>query len=258
MRYILLALKYSSSQLDLATALSHTHTVCMPDRRGRGLSGPMGATHCVEQEVEDLHALLETTGASRVLGVSSGAIVCLQAAITLPAVRKAVIFEPLLFAERAVPAALLARLEGEVAAGRLAAALVTAMKGTRMGPFLLRSLPYWVLEPLISLRMAREDRCARGDDVTLRKLAATLHGDFRIATDAAASIDTYAAITTFDLMLLGCSDSPPYLRYAMTALHAALPRAAFVELEGLNHMATRNAKRGSPARVAEAVRPFLA
>ena len=98
------AMESSRSHVQLAEALADTFTVYLPDRRGRGLSGPYPADYSVRTDVEDMDALLEETGAELVFGVSSGAIIWLYAALELPAIRKAAIFEPpLLIDETASP-----------------------------------------------------------------------------------------------------------------------------------------------------------
>jgi pimeloyl-ACP methyl ester carboxylesterase len=67
----------SSSQYftNLGTALSDEFTVYIPDRRGRGLSGPFGDNYGLQKEVEDLDALLNKTDAQYLFGASSGAII---------------------------------------------------------------------------------------------------------------------------------------------------------------------------------------
>ena len=72
------------SHTQLALALADTFTVYMPDRRGRGLSGPHRAEHSIRSEVEDLEAVLAESDASRVFGVSIGALIALEAAHTRP------------------------------------------------------------------------------------------------------------------------------------------------------------------------------
>jgi pimeloyl-ACP methyl ester carboxylesterase len=142
----------SQSHLQLAEALADTFTVYLPDRRGRGLSGPFGDGYGVRKEIEDLDALLTRTGAQYVLGISSGAIVLLRAALALPAIRKAVIFEPPLALDPAWSTDFEARYEREIAEGRTAAAMATAMVGAQMGPAFLRALPRWLLDRLTATR----------------------------------------------------------------------------------------------------------
>src|SRR6266581_3063816 len=73
------------NHMQLAESLANEFTVYLPDRRGRGLSGPYGDDHTIRRDIQDLDALLSKTGARDVFGVSIGAIICLQAALNLPA-----------------------------------------------------------------------------------------------------------------------------------------------------------------------------
>ena len=81
------------NHLQLAEALAEAFTIYLPDR-GRGLSDPFGQDYSIQTEVENLNALLARTDTHAVFGVSSGAIILLQAALTLPAIQKVAIYEP--------------------------------------------------------------------------------------------------------------------------------------------------------------------
>lgn len=122
----------TQSHVQLAERLGDTLTVYLPDRRGRGRSGPQGNDYRLQKEVEDLEGLLAKTGAHQVFGVSAGALICLQAALTLPAIHKAAIFEPPLLISGSLSTAFLKRFDEEMANGDVASALVTAMKGSQM------------------------------------------------------------------------------------------------------------------------------
>ena len=76
----------------LAQALAGDFTVYLPDRRGRGMSGPHRPDHGVRTEVEDLQAVLAESGAQLVFGVSAGGLVVLEAARTLPGLRKIAVY----------------------------------------------------------------------------------------------------------------------------------------------------------------------
>src|SRR5437899_4765074 len=121
------AMESSKSHLQLAEALADTYTVYLPDRRGRGLSGPYGKGHGIREDVDDMDALLTKTGAHYLFGVSSGAIILLQAALTLPAIRKAAIFEPPLLVNGSSTTMWLTRFDAEIAQGKVAAAMITGM-----------------------------------------------------------------------------------------------------------------------------------
>src|SRR5260370_40887457 len=77
------AMESAQSHMQLAEALADSYTVYLPDRRGRGLSGPYGKDHSIEKDVEDMQAVLAKTGAHYVFGVSSGAVNGLDAALAL-------------------------------------------------------------------------------------------------------------------------------------------------------------------------------
>jgi pimeloyl-ACP methyl ester carboxylesterase len=246
------------NHLELAEALADAFTVIVPDRRGRGLSGPYGANDGIDQEVEDLEALLRATGARNVFGVSSGGMICLQAALTLPAIAKAAIFEPPFFKDVALPTVLLARFDAEMAKGNVAAALITAMRGAQMGPPIFNAMPRWLAERLTTGFMANEATKDSGGYVSMRDLAPTLHYDFKLVADMGRRIQTFAAIRA-DVLLLGGSKSPAYLKTALDDLERVLPTARRVEFPGLDHAASWNRDRGGrPEPVAQELRRFFA
>src|SRR5260370_22689288 len=167
------------NHMQLAEQLSDAFTIYLIDRRSRDLSGPYSKEdYSIQEEVEDLDALLTKTGAHQVFGVSSGGIICLQAALTLPTIHKAAIYEPPLSFAHAESAAALTRFDQEMAQGKVAAALITAMKASQMGPPIFNILPYWLLEPLIGMVMKGEDKKGSGGYVPIRALAPAMHYDF--------------------------------------------------------------------------------
>ncbi|MCZ8515273.1 alpha/beta hydrolase [Paenibacillus filicis] len=101
----------SQNFMQLAEGLADVFTVYVPDRRGRGLSGPFGKDYSIQREVEDLEALLTQTGARNVFGISAGGLITLQAALTLPAIEKAAFYEPALLLSGSERTAWLARFD---------------------------------------------------------------------------------------------------------------------------------------------------
>src|SRR6185437_9304493 len=197
------AMESAQSHMRLAEALADAFTVYLPDRRGRGLSGPYGKDYSVQEDVDDVDALLTRTGAHNVFGVSAGGLIWLQAALTLPAIHKAALYEPALFVDGA-PTAVLRRFDREMARGKVAAALVTGMKGARMGPPIFNAMPRWLLELLTKLAMASEDKKARADEITMRVLAPTLHYDFQLIVDMSGKLESFRAVHA-EVLLLGGS-----------------------------------------------------
>ncbi|HEX9096814.1 MAG TPA: alpha/beta hydrolase [Candidatus Dormibacteraeota bacterium] len=251
------AMESAQSHMQLAEALADAYTVYLPDRRGRGLSGAYGASYSVREDVDDMDALLKKTGAHYVFGVSSGAIISLEAALTLPAIQKAAIFEPPFMLSGSAAAAWLPRFDAEIAQGKIAAAMITGMKGAQMGPPLLNLMPGWLLERLTTMMMASEEKKAKGDGVTMRMLAPTLHYDFQLVIDTDASLERFRALPA-DVLLLGGSKSPEYLKTGLDALQRTLPHATRVEFPGVGHEASGNTdRRGRPGRVAQELRRFF-
>jgi pimeloyl-ACP methyl ester carboxylesterase len=246
---------------ELAQALSDAFTVYVPDRRGRGLSPlPYSKDHSVRKDVEDLDALFVKTGAHYIFGLSSGAIIALQAALTLPAVRKVAVFEPALFIN-GLPTALLARFDREMAKDNLAAALVTAMQATQMGPPIFSVIPHGLLELLTSAAMKGQDKKAGPDDITMRILAPTLQYDFRVVSEMNGGWNDFKDIHAH-ILLLGGSKSPAFLSVALDALQKILPQAKRVEFPGLGHAAAWNYDKqmnpgGRPELVAQELRRFF-
>src|ERR1700761_9796399 len=67
----------AASHTQLARALASRFTVYLPDRRGRGLSGPHRPGHSLRTEVEDLQAVVAASGAQAVFGVSVAGLIAL-------------------------------------------------------------------------------------------------------------------------------------------------------------------------------------
>lgn len=244
--------------MQLAEALADTFTVYLPDRRSRGISGPGSNEYGIQKEVEDLDALLTKTGVHNVFGLSSGAMIALQAARTLPAIHKLAIFEPPFFLNGSLPTALVARYEREMAEGKTAAALITGMKAGQMGPPIMNVMPRWLLEQLTNGMMKSEEKKGSGDYVPMRALASTLHNDFQLVTEMSDTLESFGAIRA-EVLLLGGSKSPAYLKHAVDALAKVLPHATRIEFSGLGHGAAWNTDRGGkPKRVAQELRRFFA
>jgi len=78
----------------LARELSHRFTVYRYDRRGRGQSGD-GSNYSIQREIDDIEALIEHAGEpASLLGLSSGAVLALDAANRGLALTKVVAYEP--------------------------------------------------------------------------------------------------------------------------------------------------------------------
>ncbi|MBA2719863.1 MAG: alpha/beta fold hydrolase [Chloroflexi bacterium] len=211
--------------------LGARHPLHAIDRRGRGASsdGPAGVPYSIEQEFDDLTAVVDAVAAESggpvdVVGHSYGGRIALGAALRTTNLRRLVSYEG------APPAAdgrgyqdqeagTLARMAELVAAGNRDAALETFMREIVGMPAAdlaaFRSDPIW-------------PRRATAIDTTLRELAAE--------TSPAASLESLGAVRQPVLQILGGASRAPFAD-ATAALDARLKGGQVVTIAGARHAA---------------------
>ncbi|HLO31882.1 MAG TPA: alpha/beta hydrolase [Anaerolineales bacterium] len=255
------AMESAKSHMQLAQGLADSFTVYLPERRGHNLGFPFVKEYSIQKEVQDLEALMSKTDTRYVFGVSSGGLICLQAALTLPIIRKVALYEPALIVNGSASTAFLPRYDREIAEGKIAAALISGMIGAQLGPPAFNRMPRWLLELLTTLTMKQEDKKARAHDVTMRMLAPTLHYDFQLVAQMAESLEDFKAIRA-EVLLLGGSNSPAWLKSALDALATVLPHAKRIEFPGLDHGGSSDIsstnRSGQPELVASELCRFFA
>jgi pimeloyl-ACP methyl ester carboxylesterase len=257
------SMESARSHMALASALADQFTVYLPDRRGRGVSGPYGDSYTIRREVEDLAAVLAASGARDVFGVSSGGLVVLEAARTLPGIERIALYEPALLLDGYQPSLVdwLPRFDREIADGKTAAALITSMLGLQLGPAIFNKMPRWLLEGFTNMAMKSEDRKAGPDDVTMRKLAPTLRYEGQLIAEMAGSLESFHDLAA-DVLLLGGSKGLTFLKPGLAALEQVLPHVRRVEFAGLDHGGSSDIsptnEHGKPAEVAPEVSRFFA
>jgi pimeloyl-ACP methyl ester carboxylesterase len=240
----------------LAEALADSFTVYLMDRRGRGLTGPYRGDHTVGADVDDVLAVLAKTGAELAFGVSVGAIVCLEAALSGANFRQLAIYEPPLFEGGDEARQMTARMDKELAGGNVAAALTTAMQGARMGPGFLNAMPHALATRLTAL-MIRATSRKPSPYLSFAELAPTLPVEGLVIAAASDDIDRYGAIR-IPVLLLSGSRSSAFLRGGVARLSRVLPSSRSVELRGGDHSSSWNADlRGKPELVAAELRSFF-
>ena len=236
----------------LAASLSDEFEVYVPDRRGRGVSGALAGENIEARQVEDMQAVIAASGASRMFGLSAGALVTLRTALVTPALSRVALYEPPLSVNGSAPVDWVPRYEREVAAGKAGAAVISALKGLRTEPLFAR-VPRFALAAFFTVASPVLAAHAEGE-VSIRELVPTLRDDMRLIDEVADTIDDYSRLTA-DVMLLGGSKSPAYLHTALDELERVLPDATRVTFESLGHSGPDDD--GDPARVAEELRRFF-
>jgi len=255
------SMESAHSHLRLAAALTDSFTVCLPDRRGRGMSGPYPADYSIRTEVNDLAAVMAATGADKVFGVSASGIVVLEAARVNPAIKQVAVYEPALLPKGTRHTQWLPRFDRELADGKVAAALITSMFGLELAPPAMKLMPRRLLEALTTMVMHGEDKKTAGGVGVMRSLAPTLHYEGLLLAEMAGSLETFADVKA-EVLLLGGSKGLAFLKPALDDLERTLPHRRRVEFAGLDHGGSAdvsNANRnGKPDIVAAELRAFFA
>jgi pimeloyl-ACP methyl ester carboxylesterase len=209
----------------LAELLAPHFTVLNYDRRGRGDSGDT-APYAVQREVEDIEALIDEAGGSAFLyGISSGAVLALEAASRLPSkVKKLAMYEPPFFVDDSrAPLAkdYVRHLNDLVSSGRRGDAVEYFMTEAVGVPaeFLgqMRNQPMWPEMETVAHTLAY-DGAIMGDNVSGNPLPA---GQWASATSPTLVMDGGA--------------SPQWLRKAAQAIAEVLPNPQYRTLEGQTH-----------------------
>jgi pimeloyl-ACP methyl ester carboxylesterase len=251
----------SRSHLQMAAALADEFTVYLPDRRGRGMSGPYPADYNIQTEVEDLRAVMAAAGADMVFGVSASGLVALEAARIDAAIRKVAVYEPALLPAGTRHTRWLPRFDRELAEGKVSAALITSMIGLELAPPAMKVMPRWLLEALTTMVLRGEDKKAAPDTVTMRSLAPTLHYEGVLLNEMAGKLQTFADLSA-EVLLLGGSKGLGFLRPALDGLAETLPNSRRVEFAGLDHGGSADVSKvnpkGNPELVAAELRSFFA
>ncbi len=244
----------SQNFMGLSIALSDSYTVYVPDRRGRGMSGPHGDNYSIAKECEDIQALVGKTDARFIFGLSSGAIIALYSALMLPALTKVALYEPPLSAGGFSSNAWVKRYEQELVQDKLGAAFTSIIQGTA-DKGLMGMLPRFVLVPVMNMMIKAEAKEVKEDTVSVTSLIPTFHYDAMLVSETEGQMEKYTQLAA-DVLLMGGSKSIGYLGTALDALEKMLPHCRRVELPGLGHIAADNS--GKPELVARLLKDFLA
>jgi pimeloyl-ACP methyl ester carboxylesterase len=221
----------------LAELLAPHFIVFNYDRRGRGDSGDT-PPYAVEREVEDIEALINDAGGSAfVYGLSSGAVLALEAASKLPTkVKKLALYEPPFIVDDSrppVPRDYVAQLNEAIAAGR---------RGDAVEIFMTKA----ILIPAEFVAQMRHAPMGEVFDAEMRtpewaemeKVAHTLAYDGTIMGDTMTGKPLppkkWASVTSPTLVIVG-GNSEAFFHNGAQALVEALPSAQLSVLEGQDH-----------------------
>jgi pimeloyl-ACP methyl ester carboxylesterase len=206
----------------LAKNLASHFEVVIYDRRGRGESGDT-PPYAVEREVEDIAALLREVGGSACLwGVSSGAVLALEAASRLQGVRRLALYEAPVVAEGARPPSAVPwdRIEDDLARNDRSAALTAFLRGVgvpRIVTGIMRLTPVWRKLTAVAHTLPYDGRIARS-----------------VGPGTRLPVERWRSVTAPTLVMAG-TRSPAWMQDGNRALAAALPNARFRAMERQTH-----------------------
>jgi pimeloyl-ACP methyl ester carboxylesterase len=216
--------------------LADHFTVHSIDRRGRGASGDSRGEYRIEQEFDDIAAVVDSLDQpADLLGHSYGATITLGAALQCDNLRRLVLYEPTPGVPNVDDPAELDRLDHLLAAGNSEELLRTVMVD-------LAGMEPPVFEEL------------RASPVWPNRLAATptVPREFRAEEACHLEPDALAGLTVPTMFLVG-TESPAFAREATDQVASMVANARVVELAGQGHVATLTA----PELVAAEVVAFL-
>jgi pimeloyl-ACP methyl ester carboxylesterase len=208
----------------LAELLAQHLTVFTYDRRGRGRSGDT-APYAVEREVEDIATLLsEAGGAAFVWGMSSGAVLALEAANLLPGIKKLALYEAPFIVDNTRPTTEddWDRIGAAVVADRRSDAVKLFLKSVGVPGFVRALMPLMI--PMWS---------------KLKAVAHTLAHDGAIVRDNQRGKPLPAsrwASVTIPVLVMDGGNSPAWMLHANRSLASVLPNAQYRTLKGQTHM----------------------
>jgi pimeloyl-ACP methyl ester carboxylesterase len=257
--------KSSQTLMQLSMALSDEFTVYIPDRRGRGLSGPFGDNYGLQREVEDIDALLKKTGSHYVFGTATGGIIALQSALKLPAIDKAVLYEPPFYVNETEMNNfndIGKRYDQYVAEGKLSSAMVTSseiatkVSGDELKPPYqwVKYLPNIIMKLIFIIVLEIDAKNVKDGDLTLKELMPTFHNDVILVNETKGTIENFKDVSA-EVLLLNGSRTFLFLKHAIDALNEVLPHVKSVEIQGIDHAAAEDAT-GKPEIIAKEIKSF--
>ncbi len=256
----------SQHMVRLGRALADAFTVVLPDRRGRGSSGPFGPDYAIEREDEDLAAVVEHTGAELVFGTANGALFALHGSVGLSRVRKVAAYEPLLLwggPDDDAVRRIFGVMRGLIRTGRLGEGVRYSAVANLDRAVAHGQAPKWVGGAVRAVPAAlgagvldlvlRTQRSREGN-VAWRDLVVALPDELEPVLGTERTLQQYRGLDADVLLMVGGATDPMFLRSA-EALHGVLPSSTVLRLPGLNHDAAQTY--GKPEAIAAAVRLFF-
>jgi pimeloyl-ACP methyl ester carboxylesterase len=234
---------------ELVGLLDEHFTVINYDRRGRGDSGDI-QPYAVEREIEDIESLVdEAGGAAYLYGISSGAVLALEAAASLSTkVKKLAMFEPPFILDDSRPPVAsdyVDSLNSAIAAGRPGDAVEIFMTKAILIPpefvEMMRNPPPPGPDSVPPADNDADGAMQPPSWADMEKVAHTLVYDAAVMGDTQSGkplptdrIRRWASVTMPTIVMTG-GESEPFFHDTARVLVEVLPNARHRLIEGQNH-----------------------
>jgi pimeloyl-ACP methyl ester carboxylesterase len=218
----------------LATALADRFTVHLYNRRGRADAPARSEPYTFDEDIDDLAAVLEHTGAGNVIGHSAGGMIALKAALRLPVDRLA-LYDAAVSIDGNFPSAWLDGAREAARAGDTARAMALTSAGINTHMAAAR-LPLGLQIALCRLFLRTTIGRTMGD-----LLAMTLDESQQIQLHDGPA-EQWAGVTAEVLLACG-ANGPEYYAQSNEALARALPRARTLVVKWSGHDAINRIRR---------------
>lgn len=224
--------RQANDYVPLAQQLASHFTVHLLNRRGRGGSTAQGPHFSLDQERDDVIALLEATQSPYLFGHSFGGLVALRVALAYKKLEKLAVYEPALSIDGSITIDWLPDFERALRAADYVAAETIFLKG--MGGSTM---------PAEQLTALAEAIVHSPMWPAMQQLLPTLAPEVRAAHGADNMEAMFQDITIPTLLLTGtagdniASQRLDRRKRAIDALAAIIPKNTFKELPGLGHNA---------------------
>jgi pimeloyl-ACP methyl ester carboxylesterase len=222
----------AANYLPLARRLAGAFEVHLMNRRGRPGSGPQRPGHSIEDECDDLLAVMHATGAAVVFGHSFGGLVALETARRQSGLTTVLVYEPGVPLRGQLHPGWLDGYERLLARGDRRGAFAWMVKHAGFAPRAIELMPLWCTKGVLRLALGS------GQWAAVEPLLEANLGEQRIQFALeAASPERFSTITAHTV-LMGGDQSPDFISRALLAeLAAVIPDATVDILPGLRHPA---------------------
>lgn len=250
------AMMNSEDFMQLGELMSDKFTVYIPDRAGRGLSEEH-MEYSLQKEVEDIQALLSKTNTTNIFGLSSGAVITLQTALSYPKLKQMAIYEPPLLTAKSMP--FLNKLKEDyqnaMSKQQYTKAFVSIIKHTGDEGAFVKSIPDFILVPLMKMyiKIQSVKRAGNNEESLLSRISA-MNYDLRLISQSTEIMNQLNKIKV-GILLLGGDKSVIFLREILNEISLFLPEAKKKILPKAGHSEALN--EGKPEIIAGELKAFF-